>query len=388
VSPLSGKLVTICLLVAGAAVLPFFARRFNAPSAVLEILFGMALFHTLLTVKPEWFEFLKELGFIYLMFVAGMELDLRELLKDKRICWYIIIPALSFLLTPLIFYLWGHLFYLGLSLSMISAGIAFPVLKEAGLLRQNLGRQIVGVTLAGELLSIIVLTGLDITRRYGFSLLLLLQAAKVAALFLLAALALRLTYIIAWWNPDRVRKVMESNDPVEEGMRIAITIVFVGALIAYGAGMEPITGSFMAGVIFTFIFRNKSRFEEKINALGFGFFIPFFFIGVGADFDIALFLSVRHILLALLMAGIIFASNLPALFLKHFLGLTFQEAMLMTLLLSAPLSMIVVAGTLGIRMGFIDGRMENTLVLSALFASLLYPFLFRLLSRRILPAAE
>ncbi len=385
---MSERLVVICLLVAGASVLPFFARRYNVPSAVLEILFGMALFHTVLRVKPEWFEFLKELGFIYLMFIAGMELDLRDLLKNTRICWYVLIPVLSFLLTPLLFYLSGHAYYVGLSLSMISAGIAFPVLKEAGLLKHDFGRHIVGVTLTGELLSIIVLTSLNITHRYGISFLFLLQAAKLAALFLLAALALRIIYVVAWWNPDRVRKVMESNDPVEEGMRIAITIVFVGALIAYGAGVEPITGSFMAGVMFTFVFRNKSRFEEKINALGFGFFIPFFFMGVGADFDTALLFSARDVLLALLMAGIIFASNLPALFLKHFLGLTLKEGLFMMLLLSAPLSMIVVAGTLGTRMGLIEGRMENTLVLSALFASLIYPFLFRLLARKIRPAGD
>ncbi len=381
------RLVIICLLVAGASVLPFFARRFNVPSAVLEILFGIALFHTVLSVRPEWFEFLKELGFIYLMFVAGMELDLRELLKNTGICRYLLIPALSLLLTPLVFYLSGRLFYVGVALSMMSAGIAFPILKEVGLLRRDLGRHIVGVTLAGELLSIIVLACLGITTRYGISFLLLVQTVKLVAFFLLAALTLRLIHVIAWWNPDRVRKVMESKDPVEEGIRIAITIVFVGALIAYGAGVEPITGSFMAGVIFTFVFRNKSRFEEKINALGFGFFIPFFFMGVGADFDARLLFSARDVLLALLMAGIIFASNLPALFLKRFMGLTLKEGLLMTLLLSAPLSMIVVAGTLGREMRLIDGRMENTLVLSALFASIVYPFIFRMLVRRTVPPA-
>ena len=166
---------------------------------------------------------------------------------------------------------------MGIALSMISAGIAFPVLKEAGLVKHEFGRHVVGVTLAGELLSIVVLMVLDITRRYGVSFLLLVEVVKLVGLLALAAFALRLIYVIAWWNPVRVKKVMESNDPVEEGMRIAITVVFVGALIAYGAGVEPIIGSFMAGVIFTFVFRNKSRFEEKINALGFGFFVPFFF---------------------------------------------------------------------------------------------------------------
>lgn len=382
------KLVIICLLVAGASLLPFIARRFNVPSAVLEILFGMLLFHTALHERPEWFEFLKDLGFIYLMFIAGMELDLRDLLKNTKVCWYLAIPALSLLLTPAFFYFSGHSFFVGVSLSMISAGITFPVLKEAGLLKQDLGRHLVGVTLAGEMLSIIALTALDVTHRYGLSVLLLVQVLKICALFALATLTLRLIYVIAWWNPGHVRRVMESKDPVEEGIRIAMAIVFVGALIAYGAGMEPIMGSFMAGVMFTFVFRNKSRFEEKINALGFGFFVPFFFMGVGADFDTGIFLSMREIVLALFMAGIIFASNLPALFVKRFLGLSLREGFLMTLLLSAPLSMIVVAGTIGTKLGLIDGGVNNTLILSALFASLIYPFLFRVFARGILPGEE
>jgi Kef-type K+ transport system membrane component KefB len=379
------KLIIICLLVAGASILPFIARRFNVPSAVLEILFGMFLFHTALHERPEWFEFLKDLGFIYLMFIAGMELDLRALLKNAKVCWYVAIPVLSLILTPAFFYLSGHSFYVGISLSMISAGITFPVLKEIGLVRQDLGRHIVGVTLAGELLSIIALTVLDIAHSYGVSFSLLVQVLKLGALLALATLTLRLIYVIAWWNPDHVRKVMESEDPVEEGIRLAITIVFVGALIAYGAGMEPIMGSFMAGVMFTFVFRNKSRFEEKINALGFGFFIPFFFMGVGADFNIGSLFSVRDIFLAILLAGVIFASNLPALFLRHFLGLSLKEGFLMTLLLSTPLSMIVVAGAVGTKLELIDAGVNNTLILSALLASLVYPFLFRVLARRILP---
>jgi Kef-type K+ transport system membrane component KefB len=385
---MSERLVIICMLVAGASLLPFFARRYNVPSAVLEILFGIGLFHAALPVKPEWFEFLKELGFIYLMFIAGMELDLREFFKNTRVCWYVLVPALSLLFTPLLFYLSGHSFYVGISLSTISAGIAFPILKELGLVRHDFGRHVVGVMLAGELLSITILTGLDITHRYGLSFLLLLQLSRLAGLLLLATLALRIISVVAWWHPERVKKVMESDDPVEEGIRIAITIVFVGALIAYGAGVEPIMGSFIAGVMFTFVFRNKSRFEEKINALGFGFFIPFFFIGVGADFDVRLLFSVKDIVLALLMMAIIFASNLPAIILKHFLGLTLKESFLMTLLLSAPLSMIVVAGTLGARMGLIDSGMKNALVLSALFASLVYPFLFRILFQKIQPGGE
>lgn len=378
------NLFILCLVVGGAAVLPFGARRFHIPSAALEILYGMILFNTAVSFKPEWFSFFKELGFIYLMFIAGMELDLRELLKNPRIVWYVVIPGLSLVLTPALFSLLGHPVYIGLSLAMISAGIAIPVLKEVGLVKSEFGRHVIGGTLAGELLSIIALTGLDIYHRYGVSFLSAVQVVKLAGLLLLAAVTLRLIYVVAWWNPFKVRNVMESDDPVEEGIRIAISIVFVGALLAYGAGVEPIIGSFLGGIIFSFVFRHRARFDEKINALGFGFFIPFFFIGVGADFDLSLLSSFSNIMTALMMTAVVFLSNIPAVALKRFLGMDLRDSFLMALLLSAPLSMIVVAGTLGARMGLIDSAMKNILVLTALFASLLFPFLFRVVGAQLI----
>jgi len=370
------------MLAGGAAILPFISRRLTIPSAVMEIVFGMALFHTVVGSQPAWFRFLKELGLIYLMFIAGMELDLRELLRNEKIAWYFVIPSLSLFLTPVFLHVAGYPYYLGIVLSMISAGIAIPVLKEAKLSGKDLGKHIIGVALAGELLSIAALTGFDIYHRYGMSLLSLLQLLKLVVLFLLGAFILKLIYLLAWWNPDQVKKVMESDDPVEEGIRIAISVVFIGALIASGAGIEPIVGSFMAGVIFSSVFRNRSRFEEKINALGFGFFLPLFFIGVGADFDVSLLLSPSGVFRALALTGVIFLSNLSVFFAKRFLGLELRKLFMMTFLLSAPLSMIVVAVTLGQRMDLINGDTANSLLLAALFASLFYPFTFRLLARR------
>lgn len=381
------NLIILCLLAGSAALLPFLSRNFSVPSAVLEILFGMLLFNTVIGHAPEWFHFLKELGFIYLMFIAGMELDVRELMKSTKVFSYLLIPSLAFLVIPLILVVIGYSFYTGVALSMVSAGIVVPVLKETGRERSASGRHIINVALAGELVSIMILTGLDIYHRYGVSLLMLLNVAKLVGLLLLAFVTLRTIYLLAWWNPAQVRKVMESNDPVEEGIRIAIAIVSAGALLAYGAGLEPIMGSFIAGAIFTAVFRNRSRFEEKINALGFGFFVPLFFIGVGAEFDISLLLSAGNILTALVMTGIIFVSNLPALLLRKSLGMSRREGFLMALLLSAPLSMIVVAGTLGERMALIDSNMKNIFILAALFASLFYPFAFRMFSAE-LPEAD
>lgn len=378
-------LLIMFAVIGGAATIPFFARRFRVPSATLEIIYGIFLFNSTIHTKPEWLLLLKEIGFIYLMFIAGMELDLKSILKGDRLLWYILIPLLSLSLTPVILVQIGYPFFIGIAASVISAGIIIPVLKELELTRTPFGRDAVGIALTGELLSIVLLTAIDIYHRHGLTVMAGVEGIKLILLFILASLFLRLLYVLAWWNPERVEKVMKSEDPVEEGIRAVISVAFAGAIIAYISGIEPILGSFLAGLIFSYVFKSKGRFEEKINAVGFGFFIPFFFIGVGAGFDIGLLGSLEVLYMSLFLTLIVFLSNIfPLLFFYRFMLLRGIEAAGMSLMLSAPLSLIVVAGTLGLKMGFITPEMNGSLILTALISSIVFPAIFRPISRRIL----
>jgi Kef-type K+ transport system membrane component KefB len=315
-----------------------------------------------------------------------MELDMQAVRRSGKTFWYVLVSLLSFTITPLLFVSLGQPFFLGVAVAMISAGIAIPVLKELGLSRTPLGRDIIGVALTGELLSILVLTLIDAYHKHGLSWHAGLELAKLTLLFGLALLVLRVLYLLAWWNPERVEKVMESDDPVEEGIRAVVTVAFAGGILASLAGAEPILGSFLAGMIFSHVFKSKGRFEEKINALGFGFLIPFFFIGVGSQLDPRLLTAPATVITALLLTGAVLLSNLFPLLLARPLRISLLQAAGMSVLLSAPLSMIVVAGTLGRKMGIIDSETAGALILTALFASVLYPSLFRFLRPRLAPA--
>lgn len=374
--PLALFVILACL-----AVIPFLARRLRTPSAALEILFGVLLFNTFFDQRPEWFELLRELGFIYLMFIAGMELDLRALRLSGHSPWFLLAAALSFCLTPLVFWAAGLPVFLGIAVAMISAGIVIPVLKELDLEDSRLGRSIIGLALTGELLSILVLTFIDIAHVHGLTWQGLLALGKLILLFGLALLVLRLLYLLAWWHPQRVAKVMESEDPVEEGLRVVVTVAFAGGVLASAAGAEAILGSFLGGMIFSHVFRARARFEGKVHALGFGFLVPFFFLGVGAQLDVRQMFAWQPLLQALGLTMMVGLSNLSVLLLLKPLALSLREGLAMTALLSAPLSMIVVAGTLGQKMGLVSVELGGALVLTALLASVLYPSLFRLLVR-------
>jgi Kef-type K+ transport system membrane component KefB len=376
------QIIIFFSVIGGAALIPFFARKFMIPSAALEIIYGAVLFNLIILIQPEWFSLLKEFGLIYLMFIVGMELDLRKFIKDINFVWYILIPLLSLIITPSIFHLMGYPFYLGIVIAMISAGIIIPVLKETGIIDTHFGRVIIGIALTGELLSILILVGVDIYHRYGVTVRAGVEGTKIIFLFVIAGLFLRFLYIIAWWNPQKVERVMESDDPVEEGIRVIIFMAFSGALVAYTTGLEPILGSFMAGLVFSYVFKSKGRFEDKINAVGFGFFTPFFFIGIGANLNIELLKSPSTLLLSAIFTILVFASNLFPVLLSYFMRLKIREALGLSFVLSAPLSMMVVAGTLGVKMKFITDSMNNALILTAVTASIIFPSLFRMIARR------
>lgn len=373
---------SMLLVLAGTALIPFIARRLRIPSSALEIIYGMLLFNLVIQQIPDWFELLREIGFIYLMFIAGMELDLPQLWKSGKSGWYMLVSLVSFCLTPLIFTLFGLPFFLGITVAMISAGIVIPVLKESGLMGTRFGHTVVGVALTGELLSILVLTLIDLIHLHGPTMEGAIALLRLLVLFGLAHGVLKLLKLLAWWNPERVEKVMESNDPVEEGIRILVTLAFAGALIAAMAGAEPILGSFLAGMIFSLVFKNKGQFEEKINAVGFGFLIPFFFVGVGAGIDINLLTQPAIIGKALLLTVAVLLSNCATILLAGRLDMTRREGFSLAVILSAPLSMIVVAGTIGQKMGLISTGMAGTLILTALLSSVIYPSLFRILARK------
>ena len=125
----------------------------------------------------------------------------------------------------------------------------------------------------------------------------------------------------------------------------------------------------------------KGKFEDKVNGIGFGFFIPFFFIGVGAGFDLSVFTSWSNIELAVLLAVVLWMGNTFPFILAPWLKLGYKDGFKASLLLSTPLSMIVVAGELGMTMNLLNEEVYSGLILTAILSSLIYPLIFKALSK-------
>ncbi|HUT54304.1 MAG TPA: cation:proton antiporter [bacterium] len=379
---------SLLFITLGALFVPMISRRLRMPSAVGELIYGMVLGPNLLRMiyKDPFIDLMAQLGFAILMFSAGMEIDFAPLKKRggpllTAAIWVAAAVALSAL--------GGRFLGLGawpvLAVCSVSIGLASVFLRERKLLAAPIGQAVLAAGLIGETLSIAILTVLDLHHRLGTSPEFLLSAVKFTGIFFLAYALMRLFRFIIWWYPKKVGAFMDSGDPLELGVRLAVAMLFIFLAAAVVLGVEGILGAFIAGALFSFIFREKEHVADKINAMGQGFFVPFFFIAVGSHFDPVY--SIRELSgqTFLMLVGLALAVKIIPSLLFRRSGLTFRELIAAGLLFAAPLTLTVAVAEVGKRVGAISSSLQGSLILAAIATGLISPYLARLILPRSAP---
>jgi Kef-type K+ transport system membrane component KefB len=164
-------------------------------------------------------------------------------------------------------------------------------------------------------------------------------------------------------------------------VRASLALMLAFVAVASLLGVETILGAFLAGALFSFVFREKEAVEHKLSSLGFGFFIPIFFIDVGMSFDLSgLFGGEVWRQLGFVAGASLVAKVVPCLLLLA-AGLRFREALGSGVLLAAPLTLLVAESRIGLEIGAIDSTMSLTIVLFAVLGGIVFPTAFRGLAR-------
>lgn len=380
----AGKL----LVVAGGAVsVPLLARKIKLPAAVGEILFGVVVGKEVLNlVNPgEFIGLLAELGFFLLMFIAGLELDFRRLEVGGRkpLLEGLSITCAIFILAVLCCTLLGFDPFIGLVAGAISIGIPLVLLQETGLAKTAFGQYLMLVGSIGEFASILLVTGVAAyDHSSGFNAQFATQVGELALIFVGAYVVLVILRTLVWWRSESFSRVVESHDPSEIGVRAGLFLMFFFVAVASHFRIDPILGAFLAGALFSFVFRGKGPLELKFMSIGNGFLVPFFFISVGLNFSLAKAQQGDGWLLLKLL--LVMASvRILAFVLVPREGKTMVNSLSGGLLLSAPLTLLVVVANLGLKLGSIDLTMHATIILLAVMSSTIYPFVFKTLVGRL-----
>jgi Kef-type K+ transport system membrane component KefB/Trk K+ transport system NAD-binding subunit len=394
-------LVLVSLLAFGVPVLASHVRRFPLPVVVGEILVGILVGRSGLGLVhyDSWLQFLAEFGFAYLMFLAGLEVDFSLLAAGRsptdgsarrRQASPAALAVGIFLLTLLLAgVVAAGMAGLGLLqqpgmmllvLSTTSLGMVVPILKERGLTGSLLGQTLLLAALVADFVTMFLVTIVAGWLASGPTLHLFV------GLLLLGAFVVALRLGRALTHSGRLQHLLEglahATSQIEVRGSLALLLIFVA--LSEQLGTEVILGAFLAGVLLSlFTDRESSDLHHKLEALGFGFFIPIFFIMVGVRFDLhALVANPRGMLVApLLVLGAFLIKIGAALPLRRIAS--WRETLAGGLLLSSRLSLIIAAAEIGLRIGLFTPTLHAAIICVALATCIGGPIGFQLL----MPAA-
>jgi Kef-type K+ transport system membrane component KefB/Trk K+ transport system NAD-binding subunit len=396
------------LLITGlAAFVPLLAsrlRKLRIPIVVGEILAGIIVGQSGLDlIEPsQALEFLATFGFTYLMFLSGLEVDFTALnvvkVNDNGRRWR---DPLSLGLAVFAITVGGGLLValglgqagliqnplmMSLILSTTSLGIVVPVLKERNLTGTRYGQSLLISALVADFATLLLISVVVAAISHGLTLdlllvLLLLGAfATLGRVGQLAARVPRLRRLVA--------ELSHATAQIEVRGAFALMVAFI--VLAEWLGTEIILGAFLAGAIISLLAnREGSHLHMKMEAIGFGFFVPIFFIMVGVGFDLpALLSSSRALLLVPVLLGVAYLVKFLATLLYR-LSFSWHETLAAGALLSSRLSLIIAAAAIALDLGVINLATNSAIVLVAIVTCTLSPLLFnRLLPPKAAPARQ
>ena len=370
--------VMILALVALAPVLADVVERWvRVPSVVIEILAGVLIGPALGWAEvDDVIEFLAQLGLALLMFLAGLEIDIARVggrpLQRAAIGWLaslVIGIALGVSLRSIDGTRSGLI--VGMAITTTALGTLLPILRDSGESRTAFGTTVLAGAAVGELgpiVAITILLGSDRPART-----LVVMVLFVVVVFVAAALAMR-------ERSARMARLIEATLTTSGQLAVRLVVLLVGFMvwIADELGLDILLGAFAAGMV-TRLFaagsseREAELVEAKLQGLGFGLFIPVFFVVSGMQFDLDSVLDDPAILVAvpLILLAFLVVRGLPTALLQR--GMARRDRVALTCYLGTALPLVVVVTTIGVQTGRLGSATAAALVASAMVSVMVFP---------------
>lgn len=370
----------------------------KVPSVVVEIIMGYFAGRFLLAdMNPESInilEFLGLTGFIFLMFLSGLEIDMDQITGSfprKRITYArfiknpLLVAIVYFFFTIILSYGAAsglsllvdinNRWYFSLIMVTTSIGIILPILKARGEASGNFGQMLITTAATSDILSIVLFTFTAFVLKNGFRIEMMYILFMFAFFYVLYFLGNR------FQNISILKKIsfQLSHAASQLSVRGTLLLILLFVVISQLISAEVILlGAFLSGILLSlFLHKERSLLLVKLDGMGYGFFIPIFFIMVGVKFDPSALkefeLTLIPFLLSLLL--MMFAvKTIPSLLFKKQFGS--RKAFSAGLLLSSRLSLIIAASAIGLELGVISPGINASFIIMAVSTCLLGPVLY------------
>ncbi|MET0307040.1 MAG: cation:proton antiporter [Solirubrobacterales bacterium] len=364
-------------------------RKFAPPVVVVELMLGILVGPEVLDLAEtsDFIDFFSNLGLGMLFFFAGYEIDF-ERIRGKPLK----LGAIGWLLSISLAYGIGgalaaagivvSFLYTGSAMATTAIGTLIPILRDSGELKTRFGTYLLAAGGIGEFGPILLVTLVLSTTNP-------LHEAAILVAFVALALAIALVSVrLAWRGWPALERTFEASSQL--AVRITVVLVFGLVLLAGELGLDVLLGGFVAGMIVRLALKGRELqvFESKLTAVGFGFFIPFFFVTSGIEFDLAALGSATALLkLLLFFCLFLVVRGLPAMLLYRSVLQTRQRVAL-AFYSATELPLVVAITTIAIEAGKMKSSTAAGLVGAAMLSTLIFPFVAQALQKKAVAAGE
>ena len=358
-----------------------FSARLKLPAVVGELLAGIIVGPAVLNlVQPtEIIKVLSDIGVIFLMFLAGLDSDLKTLKRLLRPS--VLVAGFGMIVPIIIAYFTGILFafsqveslFLGLTFSATSVSISVAVLQEMGRLQGKEGMTILGAAVADDLLSIILLSivsGLTGVSEPGSN----KGKDLILSLLTQAAFLILLVFVSVYVIPRLINLSQRLTLPVPETL-VAMIIVVMASWGAEKVGLSNVIGAFFAGLALNRTSAQKTL-KKNFTVIGYSSFIPIFFVSIGLDMSIKGILN-DFILFFVLVIGSVFSKLVGAGLGAKIAGFSNSSALLVGTGMVSRGEMALVVAQMGLTNHLLAPAAYSTVIGAIIMTTVVSPFLLK-----------
>ena len=376
-------------------------RIIKIPSVIIEIGMGVLVGPFVLNILPDshYLEFLGLMGFVFLMFLSGMEVNVvkvvnsfpRRKITMSRYLNNPLLIGLTIYLITLILAIGSalllnsimkitHIWYFALIISTSSLGIIMPIIKDRGETQQHFGQMLIMAAAIADILSILLFT---------FTISIIEKGVRFEVFYIVLLFVL----FFAFYHLGRalnklkiLKKILNTLSHAAAQIRVrgALVLILLFIILSQIINVEVILGAFLAGILLSY-FSDKSRSSlmMKLDGMGYGFFIPIFFVLVGAKIDLNVFQESGELIifLVILMILLFAIKVIPSMIWVKVFG--FRNALSGGFLMASRLSLIIAAAQVGLNLGVITPAMNTSFIILAVFSCIISPILFQQINKRV-----
>ncbi len=332
-------------------------ERMGQPGIIGEILVGLLIGTQLLgptlhiDITNEIFEHFSEIGIMLLLFLTGLEVDLKKLQETGKIALFVamcgaILPfAGGYAIGMWKFGDSNIAMLLGAILTATSVGVTARILVEAKAIDTKAGSTILGAAIIDDILGILVIIITSSIAEQGS-----IDIMQIGMLFLGMAFFFLVTVVLGLKYINRITETFEKLETEKAFITLCLAMAFFfGVFAELAGGIAAITGAFIAGMIIGET-PYRHRVEGDVKTIGYGFFIPLFFVSVGTWIEFEAFgsaLGLMAILIVIAMIGKFIGCGLPA----KLMGCSTREATIVGVGMIPRLELGLVVAAIGINAG-------------------------------------